>query len=506
MVIYLLPSCKKGDPIIKPVITDTLVTLSGSDYRPAYHFTPPSEWMNDPNGLVFYKGEFHLFYQYNPGDIIWGPMNWGHAVSTDLFNWQDLPIALIPDNLGTIFSGSAVVDSSNTSGLKAGNESPLISIFTENGNQQVQSIAYSNDRGRSWTKFANNPVLPNTGYPNFRDPKVIWFPNENKWIMAVTIGTSINFYSSIDLKRWTYESNFSLGSSLQGGVCECPDLFQLPVSGTNLKKWVLMISLSTGAPNGGTGIEYFIGDFDGKTFTASTTTPSWLDYGTDNYAGATYNDIPASDGRRIFIGWMNNWNYAGVIPASNWRSTMTVPRAITLVQNGPNYGLSFNPVTELENYKTQSTSISQSQNSISLTNNSIIKSGSYELSLTADFSQSDSLQFIVGNSKENLVVVFDKKHGKVSIDRSNSGNISFYNSFRNLIVCPIFTVGTDQKVDIQMLFDKTSVEVFWNNGLGIMTAQYFPYYQYNYIQIKGSGTASLISNFKISDLSNSLKR
>jgi len=185
---------------------------------------------------------------------------------------------------------------------------------------------------------------------------------------------------------------------------------------------------------------------------------------------------------------------------------MTVPRAITLVQNGPNYGLSFNPVTELENYKTQSTSISQSQISISLTNNSIIKSGSYELSLTADFSQSDSLQFIVGNSKENLVVVFDKKHGKVSIDRSNSGNISFYNSFRNLIVCPIFTVGTDQKVDIQMLFDKTSVEVFWNNGLGIMTAQYFPYYQYNYLQIKGSGTASLISNFKISGLSNSLKR
>ena len=185
---------------------------------------------------------------------------------------------------------------------------------------------------------------------------------------------------------------------------------------------------------------------------------------------------------------------------------MTVPRVIDLVQNGQNYGLSFNPVAELENYQTQSTSIPQSQNSISLTHNSIIKSGSYELNLTADFSQSDSLQFMVGNNRENLVVIFDKKHGKVTIDRSNSGNISFYNSFRNLIVCPTFTVGTNQKVDIQMLFDKTSVEVFWNNGLGIMTAQYFPYYQYNYLQIKGSGTNSLISNFNLSGLSNSLKR
>ncbi len=506
ITICMFPSCKKDDITFNQVKTDTLITLSGSDYRPAYHFTPPSNWMNDPNGLVYYKGEYHLFYQYNPGATVWGPMNWGHAVSTDLFNWQDLPIALTPDNLGTIFSGSAVVDSTNTSGFKNGSESPLVSVFTENGTQQTQSIAYSNDKGRSWIKYVNNPVLVNPGIPNFRDPKVIWFPDQNKWIMVVTIGTSINFYSSVDLKNWNYESNFSLGILLQGGVCECPDLFQLTVEGTNTKKWVLMTSVNADGPNGGTATEYFVGNFDGKTFTSNATTNSWVDYGTDNYAGNTYNDIPSTDGRRIFIAWMNNWNYAGVIPATTWRCSMTVPRVITLIQNGQNYILRFNPVAEIENYKTQTTTIPQPQNSINLTHNSIIKTGSYELSLTADFSQTDSLQFSVGDSIENLVILFDKNHKSISIDRSNSGNGGFYNGFNRLIVCPAFITGTNQQVDIRMLFDKTSVEVFWNQGEGVMTALYFPFYQYNYLKVKGSGSNSLISNFSLSGLSNTLKR
>jgi sucrose-6-phosphate hydrolase SacC (GH32 family) len=203
---------------------------------------------------------------------------------------------------------------------------------------------------------------------------------------------------------------------------------------------------------------------------------------------------------------MNNWNYAGVIPATTWRGTMTVPRVVTLVQNGQTYNLEFNPVAELDNYKTQTTSLPQSQNSINLTDNSIIKTGSYELSLTADFSQTDSLQFTVGDSNESLKILFDKYHGKVSIDRSNSGNVSFYNSFSQLIVCPTFTTGTNQQVDIRMLFDKTSVEVFWNQGQGVMTALYFPNYQYNYLTIKESGSNPTINNFSLSGLSNSLKR
>jgi len=496
-IICLFPSCKKDEitNIIK-VKTDTLVALSGSDYRPAYHFTPSSNWMNDPNGLVYYKGEFHLFYQYNPNATVWGPMNWGHAVSTDLFNWQDLPIALTPDNLGTIFSGSAVVDSTNTSGFKSGSESPLVAVFTENGSQQTQSIAYSNDKGHLWTKYTNNPVLPNPGIADFRDPKVFWYTDQNKWVMAVTYGSSINIYSSVDLKNWTLMSNFN---SLEGITDECPDLYQLPVEGTNLKKWVLMFS-------GGNRTKYFIGDFDGTTFKANTKSVSFVDYGPDNYAGNTYNDIASSDGRRIFIGWMNNWNYAGLVPATTWRCSMTVPRVITLVQNGQNYSLRFNPVAELENYKTQTTTLPQSLNSISLTYNGIIKSGSYELNLTADFSQADSLQFSVGDSIENLVILFDKSHGSVSIDRSNSGNAFFYNGFRQVIVYPTFTTGSNQQSDIRILFDKTSVEVFWNQGQGVMTALYFPYYQYNYLKIKGSGSGQVISNFSLSGLSNSLKR
>ena len=507
LAIYLFSTCKKDEPGVKPLTTDRLVVLSAADFRPAYHFTPPSEWMNDPNGLVFYEGEFHLFYQYNPVGIVWGPMNWGHAVSTDLFNWKDLPIALTPDNLGTIFSGSAVVDSTNTSGFKTNNESPLISIFTENGNQQVQSIAYSIDKGRSWTKFINNPVLPNPGYPNFRDPKVIWFPSENKWIMVITIGTSINIYSSIDLKSWTFESNFSLGSSLQGGVCECPDLFQLPVTGTNLGKWVLMISLSTGAPNGGTGTEYFIGDFDGKTFSADNSTPLWIDYGTDNYAGSTYNDIPSTDGRRIFIGWMSNWNYAGLVPATTWRSTMTVPRVITLANNGQGLSLKFNPVDELKTYLSAAldTTIQAPLSQINLLNNKIIETGSYELNFSLDFSKSNAFKLTVGNDKEHLIVNFDKLASYVYIDRSLSGQTDFNSQFSQKIYCP-YVPKSNQLTDIQILIDKTSIELFIDHGDKVMTSLFFPVDQYNSLNIQGDNVSAQISNFNLQGLNKSLLR
>lgn len=494
VISFLFSSCKK-DIIEGNNLDNTVIALKSTDYRPNYHFTPPTNWMNDPNGLVYYKGEYHLFYQYNPTSIVWGPMNWGHAVSADLFNWQDLPLALTPDNLGTIFSGSAVVDSTNTAGFKNGNEAPVVAIFTENGTQQIQSIAYSNDKGRTWVKYANNPVLSTSGIADFRDPKVTWHPDQKKWIMTVTYGNSINIYSSIDLKNWTYMSNFN---SLEGITDECPDLFQLPVQGTNSKKWVLMYS-------GGNRTKYFIGDFDGKTFTANTSSISYVDYGPDNYAGNTFNDIYSSDGRRIFIGWMNNWNYAGVIPATSWRGTMTVPRVVTLTQNGQNYSLCFNPVAELENYRTQTISFPESQNSINLINNNIIKTGSYEMSLVADFSQADSLSFTVGDANERLVIIFDNYNKKVSIDRSHSGSVNFYNGFKQLITGP-FSVGSNQQVDIRMLFDKTSVEVFWNQGQGVMSALYFPYYQYNYLQVKGNGSTPLINNFRFTGLCNSLKR
>lgn len=499
-------SCKKDEPTPQKPLS-TLVSMSKSDYRPAYHYTPPAHWMNDPNGLVYYAGEYHLFYQYNPNGNTWGPMNWGHTVSTDLFNWKDLPIALSPDQNGTIFSGSAVVDSANTSGLKVGSESPIVAIFTSAGAHQAQSIAYSTDKGRNWSKYDNNPVSPNPGVTDFRDPKVSWFAPQNKWVMALATGNKISFYSSSDLKIWTFESDFGLNYGAHGGVWECPDLFQLTVEGTNLKKWVLLVSINPGGPNGGSATQYFVGNFDGNKFSADANETSWIDYGTDDYAGVTYSNIPTSDGRRIMIGWMSNWNYAGVVPTTTWRSTMTIARVISMFKNGQNYSLKFNPVEELKGYYSQKdTTVIQPKNSIDLKNSTIIKSGSYDISLMADFSQTDSLQLTIGDSAERLLIVFDQKNGTVSIDRSQSGLVGFNPMFKQKMVCSSFTSGADQKMDIRMLVDKTSVELFWNKGERAMTSLFFPKYQFNFLKVKGSGTSPLISSFSIHELSKSIQR
>lgn len=505
IILILLVSCKEKEPI-NNLIDNSIIVLNESDLRPTFHFTPPLHWMNDPNGLVYYKGEYHLFYQYNPGGNTWGPMNWGHAVSTDLFNWKDLSIALTPDNNGTIFSGSAVVDSTNTSGFKAGSELPIVAIFTSAGATQTQSIAYSNDKGRNWTKYINNPVVPNPGINDFRDPKVMWYSPEKKWIMSLATGNKISFYSSADLKRWSYESDFGVGFGAHGGVWECPDLFQLKAEGSNISKWVLLVSINPGGPNGGSATQYFIGDFDGKTFNADKNETSWVDYGTDNYAGVTYSNIPYSDGRRIMIGWMSNWNYAGSVPTTSWRSTMTVPRVVTLVQNNNGYKLHFNPVAELKNYYKIEASEQQASNAINLANNETIKSGSYDLSFTADMSSSDSLNISIGNLLEKLIVVFDKKSGKVTIDRSKSGPINFSNFFKNNIQCKNLNLNDDRIIDVRMLVDKTSVELFWNNGENNMTALFFPAYQYNFLKINGNTSMKFISKFNLNSISGSLQR
>ena len=509
LVIFILlglSSCTK-DESIENIIDYSLITVTESDYRPNYHFTPALHWMNDPNGLVYYKGEYHLFYQHNPGGSTWGPMNWGHAVSTDLFNWQDLPIALSPDNVGTIFSGSAVVDSLNTSGFKNGEELPLIAIYTNAGSKQTQCIAYSNDKGRNWSKYSNNPVLANPGVNDFRDPKVSWYAPLKKWVMSLAVGAKISFYSSADLKSWIFESDFGVGIGAHGGVWECPDLFQLPVKGTNLKKWVLLVSIGSGGPNGGSATQYFIGEFDGNKFTSDTNTSSWIDFGTDNYAGVTFNNIPSSDGRRIMIGWMSNWNYANTVPTTSWRSTMTVPREITLEQNGSNFNLLFNPVSEISKYISQTSStITQNSKVLELTNNDIIKTGSYQLSFNADFTFVDTLKISIGSAAEKTSIIFNKSYSTVTMDRSKSGITNFSNVFANISSCQSFTIGADKKIDIRMLVDKTSIELFWNNGERVMTSLFFPSYRYNYVRIEGGNYLPQITDFNLSGLNKSLIR
>lgn len=510
----IMLSCTKKkitDGNILDVITDTsstLVTLTESDYRPFYHFTPPAKWMNDPNGLIYYKGKYHLFYQYNPNSNVWGPMHWGHATSTDLFNWQDLPIALSPDNTGTIFSGSTVADVSNTSGFKTGNEDPLVAIYTLAGSQQHQSIAYSTDGGMNWTKYAANPVLPNPGISDFRDPKVVWYAQTQKWIMALATGNKVSFYSSSDLKSWQFESSFGEGVGAHGGVWECPDLFLVPVEGTNIYKWVLIVSLNPGGPNGGSATQYFIGDFDGKQFTTNTTETHWIDYGTDNYAGVTFSNIPAIDGRKVMIGWMSNWIYAQQVPTFTWRSTTTIPKSISLTSAGQNeFILKFKPVDEMINYYTNNadTSIAAPVKSVQLQNNKIIRTGAYELKFLADLNAANSLSLTLGNTAEKILITYDKAANLIYLDRSRSGVVDFNSHFSQRILCP-YNSKIGKLTEFRILVDKTSLELFVDGGEKMVTALFFPKYQYNYLSLQTNSSDNLISGFQLKGINKSISR
>lgn len=330
-------SCRDGEKV-KPI--NTVAEQQHhylEEYRPQFHFSPPEKWMNDPNGLVYNKGIYHLFYQYYPEDIVWGPMHWGHATSKDMVHWKNKPIALFPDEQGYIFSGSAVIDTDNSSGLGSVDNPPLVAIFTyhkaewaEEGriDFQTQGIAYSLDNGDTWVKYEGNPVIKNESIKDFRDPKVFWNGKTNNWTMLLVAGDHLQIWQSPDLKDWAKVSEFGKDQGAHGGVWECPDMFPLKVEGTDLEKWVLLISINPGAPNGGSGTQYFIGDFDGKTFTSDQKEHKWIDWGTDNYAGVTYNHTPNND--RIFIGWMSNWDYAQETPTEKWRSAMTLPRKLKL--------------------------------------------------------------------------------------------------------------------------------------------------------------------------------
>jgi len=323
-------------------------TLFAENFRPQFHFTPERNWMNDPNGLLFYKGTYHLFYQYNPHGNLWGNMSWGHATSRDLIKWEHHPVAILFDEKYGIFSGSAVVDYSNSSGFGSLDNPPLVAIYTahnHDGSHQSQHIAYSLDEGATWMKYENNPVL-DLGMKDFRDPKVSWDEGSQRWLMAVAKPEEhkISFFQSPNLKEWTHLSDFG-PLAAQGGCWECPDLFSLATP-EGEKKWVLLVSLNPGGPTGGSGTQYFIGDWDGSTFTTTQTQTRWIDYGRDNYAGVTFNNT--SDNRRIFLGWMNNWEYAAKIPSETWRGSMTCPRELTLIRYNNELCLSSNPVAEIE--------------------------------------------------------------------------------------------------------------------------------------------------------------
>ncbi|NND62558.1 MAG: glycoside hydrolase family 32 protein, partial [Flavobacteriaceae bacterium] len=332
-----LYSCKevKETKTSEIPIENEETSLYAEKFRPQFHFSPPEKWMNDPNGLVYHNGIYHLFYQFYPEDVVWGPMHWGHAVSEDLIHWEHKPIALYPDELGYIFSGSAVVDIENTSEFGTAENPPLVAIYTYHlmegekagrNDFQTQGIAFSLDNGETWTKYEGNPVIGNTDIRDFRDPKVFWDEERSKWVMALVAGDHVKLYDSSNLKDWRLLSEFGKEVGAHGGVWECPDLFKLKVEESEEEKWVLLVSINPGAPNGGSGTQYFVGDWDGTTF-SSNQSHEWIDLGRDNYAGVTFNNVP--DDTRKFIGWMSNWDYAQSTPTKGWRSAMTLPRDVT---------------------------------------------------------------------------------------------------------------------------------------------------------------------------------
>jgi fructan beta-fructosidase len=455
-------------------------------HRPQIHFSPPAKWMNDPNGMVYFNNTYHLFYQFYPDSTVWGPMHWGHATSKNMIQWEHQPIALYPDSLGYIFSGSVIADVNNTSGLGQNGRTPLVAIFTHHdprgekqgtSTYQNQSIAYSLDEGKSWTKYVNNPVIKNPGIKDFRDPKVSWYEPGKKWIMALATLDRITFYSSVDLKSWTKESEFGKEVGAHGGVWECPDLFSLDYNGKQI--WILLVSINPGGPNGGSATQYFTGQFDGKTFTPHQTDTRWIDYGPDNYAGVTWSNTGE---RKTFLGWMGNWQYANVVPTEKWRSAMTVPRDLGIEKSGEKYLLTSKPVAEL--ISLQATSIAESNVNATNYNYSAKTgelSGPYKLSLSADKIESFSFTFS-NNLGEKVVAGFDKPSNNYFIDRSSSGKVDFEKGFAQRHTAP--RLSTDQKLQLTIVVDNASMELFGDEGLSCMTSVFFPNKILSNIQIQ----------------------
>jgi fructan beta-fructosidase len=464
-------------------------------YRPQIHFSPIANWMNDPNGLIYFEGTYHLFFQYYPDSTVWGPMHWGHAVSKDLVYWKQLPIALYPDSLGYIFSGSAVMDKSNTSGFEANGKIPMIAIYTQHdpagektGSNffQNQSIAYSLDDGNSWTKFSGNPVLKTPGLKDFRDPKVRWHAEQKKWIMTLAAGDRIIFYSSRNLKTWKKESEFGAGIGAHGGVWECPDLIPFAVDGKKI--WLLIVNINPGGIQGGSGTQYFTGDFDGHTFLCKDTITRWADYGPDNYAGVTFSN---TGNEKIFLGWMSNWLYGTKVPTSKWRSAMTIPRVLDLKKIAGSYFTTMMPVEAIEKLviKTETYNHDSTENGIAL-------SGPTRIEL--NISDLHSFALIFSNqSGQSLKAGYNEEKNSFFIDRTKAGNSAFSPQFATIHFGPRITQVNNSK--IIMILDNASLELFADEGLTTMTEIFFPDQPYNSVQQEISRKP--INDIKISRLS-----
>ena len=489
-------------------------------YRPQIHFSPKENWMNDPNGMFYYKGKYHLYFQHNPNANVWGPMHWGHAISEDLVSWEQQPIALFPDDLGTIFSGSAVVDLENTSGFGTKENPPIVAVYTnhnskeeKNGSKkfQNQSIAYSLDEGQTWTKYNQNPVIKNPGMIDFRDPKVFWYERQNKWVLTLAAGQQTQFYESNDLKNWSYLSSFGKGIGNHKGVWECPDFFELPVEGSKETKWVHLVSINPGGPNGGSATQYFIGDFDGTNFFVDPYFEKqmkinhnfWTDFGKDNYAGVTYSNWKSEKKGVLFQGWMSNWQYAGIVPTTTWRSAMTLTRELGLFKTKKGlYRLRSKNINSFEKYTTQTIQ----KEKIDLNkNNLLISEGKIDFSsakveLEIQSMNETKYNFILSNKNgDSLSFGYDHKEKLFFVDRSRTGNINFSKNFA-LKPSIATRIKKDRNLKMEFILDKSSIELFYDDGISVLTEIFFSNSPYETLSLNCLGSGSSLKKFKLQEI------
>lgn len=455
--------------------------LSGSfdmankeSFRPVYHHTPAYGWMNDPNGMFYKDGVYHLYFQYNPYGSVWGNMHWGHSTSTDLMHWKFEGCAIVPDAWGAIFSGSCVVDHENTAGF--GKEA-VVAFYTSAkaspwGDVQSQSMAYSLDNGKTFVKYEGNPILTSSE-KDFRDPKVFWYAPGKHWVMILAVGQHMEIYSSVNLKEWKKESEFGAMQGAHGGVWECPDLVEIPVEGTREKKWVLICNLNPGGPFGGSAAQYFVGSFDGKKFVnESPTQTKWMDWGKDNYATVTWNNAP--DGRCIALGWMSNWQYANNVPTRQYRSANTLARDLTLYREGQELYLKSTPSVEVKKARGKKVSIpsfrvSEKHEIVNLFEDN---QGAYEVEILIQNAGASKIAFCLLNDKgEKVSMYYDLNRKQFVMDRSESGTVDFSKDFPAVTVAP---ANVDKELTLRLFVDRSSIEAFGEDGKFVMTNLVFP--------------------------------